>query len=234
MTTPNINFIDKKVRVLLHGYAETIDKTFTGGHFGFIKYFHIVANLREGKMMYRYPRIRDKYGRIRVIQAKNSMSGNMKLSKPSEEITIPYEEKKFTFTENIKNEALELATSDTKSTRLEIPKLIEIFTESPDEYGFHDESNMTSIINKAYIKISINYPHQRVSKSVVDSTVKYLMAEWGLIEDDSKVLGDTLLPTVHDLYATNTDARGVAKALNEDVEVVKRSIKSWKKRGVWT
>ena len=115
MTTPNIVFIDKKVRALIHGFAETIDKTFTGGKFGYVKYFHIITNLREGKMMYRYPRIRDKHGRTRVIRGKSATSGNMRFSMPPEWLWEPYEEIKLDFTEDLKDQALEVL-SDTSTS----------------------------------------------------------------------------------------------------------------------
>jgi len=234
MTTPNISFIDKKIRALIHGFAETIDKTFTG-KFGFVKYFHIVVNLREGRMMYRYPRIRDKYGRIRVIQAKSSLSGNMKFNKPPEELTIPYEMKKVGFTENIKDEALELATMDgTKSAKIDVTQMIEIIKENAKDFGLYDESPLSKIINKVYVKMCLKFPDQNISKSKIDSVIKYLMDDMGIEEKDNMILDDSMINLVKEAYKSNTDIRGVANMLGRDKDILKKTIKDWKKRGLWS
>lgn len=235
MTTPNVGFIDKKVRALLHGFAETIDKTFTGDKFGYVKYFHIISNLREGKMMYRYPRIRDKHGRTRVIRGKTSTSGNMRFTLPPEWLTEPYEEMKMVFTESLKDKALEiLSESSSTSSKMEIEDIINNLQENPGEYGLHDDAGITHIVNKAYIKLSMNHKHKKVTKSNVDAVVRYVMQESGIeVQTDASILDDNMIEVVLAAYEIETDVRGVAKALGEDKAKVQRSIRDWKKRGLW-
>jgi len=235
MTTPNVTFIDKKVRALLHGFAETIDKTFTGNKFGYVKYFHIITNLREGKTMYRYPRIRDKYGRTRVIRGKTATSGNMRFTMPPEWLWEPYEEVKEVFTESLKDDALELVSESSTSSKMEIEDIIKHLQENPQKYGLLDDTGITHIINKAFIKLSIQFKHKKITKSNVDACVRYAMQDEGIeVQADTSTLDDSMINTVRDLYETETDVRGVAKALGEDLVKVQRSIKRWKQMGVWS
>jgi len=233
MTTPNIGFIDKKVRALLHGFSETIDRTFTGGQWGWIKYFHIFVNLREARMMYRYPRIVDKHGRTRVLRGRSSLHGNIRISEPPDWLTKSYEEKKLVFTESLQEKALDILTRDTKSTKLEVSDILDAISNDPAEYGLLDEAGITHIVNKAFIKMSLNYPNTRIAKSHVDSVVRYVMHERGIGTENSRTLGDNMLETVLNLYETETDARGVAKAMDEDKDVIMRSVRDWKQRGMW-
>lgn len=240
MTTPNISFIDKKVRSLLHGYAETVEKTFTGGRFGFVKYFHIVVSQREGKTMYRYPRIRDSTGRTRVVKGKSSVSGNMKFGKPPEELTIEYEKKKYEFTESLKDEAFEMitGTGEKVKTKFDVQDLIEFFLKDPNKYGLlEDDATMTDIVNTAYVELKLEHADMKFSKSDIDASIRYVLKK-GLnmqLPDGRKeeFLDDSMFNTVKRLHVKVKDYRKVAKTLDLDKEIVKRSIRSWKERGLW-
>lgn len=238
MTTPNIGFIDKKVRALLHGFAETIDRTFTGGTYGWIKYFHIVVNLRAGTMFYRYPRIRDDFGRIRVLRGKTPTSGNVWFHKPPEHLTEPYEEKKMIFTESLKDSALKMLTekpTDAKSLKLRIPDIITILEEDPQAYGLLDEEKLSDLVNTAFVQMTINYPESKLVKSHVDSAVKF-MQKRGMVNmhNPDLTLDDKMLQTIQDLHNTESSVSKVAKAVREKKDVVERSIKDWKDRGMWS
>jgi len=238
MTTPNISFIDKKVRSLLHGYAETIDKTFTGGKFGRVKYFHIVVSLREGKMMYRYPRIKDKTGRTRIVKGRSSMSENMKFSKPPDSLTIPYEKKKYDFTETLKTEAFEMitGTGEKDSGKLELPDMISLLSKDANKYGLLDDEAMTNIVNTAYVELRLGNPDKKFSKSDVDASVKYVLKKGfdkPLDNRKSKELDVSMLITIKKAHDKEKNYKKVAEILDLEEDVVKRSIRNWKESGVW-
>ena len=237
MTTPNISFIDKKVRALLHGYAETVEKTFTGGKFGYVKYFHILVSLREGKMMYRYPRIKDALGRTRIVKGATPMAGNMRFAKPPKSLTDAYEQKKYTFTEALKTEAFEIMTGTGEdTTKLSIKNLIDIMVDEPKKYGLLDEDAVTNIINTAYVEFKLRYPDKKFSKADIDASIKYIIKK-ELNKDVKKskkeVLDDSMLNTVKKAHNIQGDYRLVAKTIDVDKAVLKRTIAKWKKRKMW-
>lgn len=237
MTTPNISFIDKKVRALLHGYAETVEKTFTGGRFGYVKYFHILVSLREGKMMYRYPRIKDASGRTRIVKGATPMAGNMRFAKPPDSLTKPYEEKKYEFTEALKDEAFEIMTGTGEDTsKLSIKNLIDIMVDDPKKFGLLDEDAVTNIVNTAYVEFRLGYPDKKFSKADIDASIKYIIKK-GINKEVSKskkeVLDDSMLNTVKKAHDKEGDYRLVAKTIDVDKGVLKRTIAKWKKRKMW-
>ena len=238
MTTPNISFIDKKVRALLHGYAETIDKTFTGNQFGFVKYFHIVVSLREAKMMYRYPRIKDGEGRTRIVKGRTAISGNMRFSKPPDEITKPYEEKKYEFTETLKDEAFALMTGTGKDAKnFSITDMVEEIGENPEQYGvLEEDESIGNIVNTAFVELSFKYPNKKISKSMVDASIKYIIQKQVTktkVEKPKEKLDDSMLNSIKEAYSKNRDVRTVAKLFDVNKETLKLTISSWKKRGLW-
>jgi len=237
MTTPNISFIDKKVRALLHGYAETVEKTFTGGRFGVVKYFHIVVSLREGRMMYRYPRIRDANGRTRIVKGRSTMSGNMRFSKPPDELTKEYEKKKYEFTETLKDEAFEMMTDGKKdSTKFEIGDVINILSEDPEKYGLMDEEAVTNLVNTAYVEMRLTFPDKKFTKSDVDASVKYVLKKGfkrNLDSKKKKTLDISMLNSIKKAHNKDSNILSLSKLMGVDKDLLKRSIRKWKEDGVW-
>jgi hypothetical protein len=241
MTTPNMEFIDKKVRSLLHGYAETIDPTFTGGKFGWIKYFHIVVNLREGKIMFQYPRIKTPTGKIDILRGKSFLDGNVKFGKPPDWIAKDYEKKKLQFTENLKDLALDalsaLDADGKKKDKFDLRDIIEIINDNPKKYGLvTDEEIMQSdVIDRTYVVMTLENPGIRISKTDIGSAIKYLVYLHGgqFKWTKGKSLTDEDMSSVANLMRIHKKQTLVAKAINTSDTTLAKKIKEWKDRNIW-
>lgn len=236
MTTPNMKFIDSNVRALIHGFGETIDPVHAGNQFGWVKYFHIVQNLREGKVMYRYPRLKDKYGMIKTMRGDNPNSGNMLFHKPPEYITEPYEVKKMEFTEELKEKALELikgAEEGRKSNKFTAPQIMEIIQADPDVYGINEDITETELKSIICMELQLRHPGMKFSMQDIVTSVKYMQTRGFVSTKTTEVLDDSMLNTTKTLHNQHNDYRKVAKDLDKDKEIVKRSIRKWKERGMW-
>lgn len=236
MTTPNMSYIDKKVRTLFHGYAETIDPTFTGGLFGWVKYFHIVVDIRRGAILYMYPRIRDKHGRTKILRGATSLSGNMQFNKPPDWLIEPYEVKKLQFTESLKDSALAQMTAHKSGKfKLEIRDIIEMIGEHPQRYGLLNEDlTKTDIIDKAWVMLSLENPGPKINKSLVSSAINYLIqVEDYKVKGRMNALSDDDIETIKRLLGIHKKKTTVAKALGISIPTLHKNIASWKKRGMW-
>lgn len=239
MTTPNMGFIDKKIRSLFHGYAETIDPTFTGRRFGFVRYFHIVVNLRKGNIMFMYPRVRDTSGRTKVVKGRNTMDGNMRFGKPPEWLSEPYEAKKLIFTESLKDTAM-IALDNPEEEMMSKPdirKFVEILTENPIKYGLasaHDIP-LKDIVDKVFVTLCLEYPTAKVSKSLLTDSIKYVLSvnefefkKSGSILKDKDVFSVKNLLDIH-----KGKMAPVARTLNMKESTLYSTIDRWKKKGIW-
>lgn len=86
----SVNHFDNKIRAIVNGFAMTV-RIDLG--FGWIRYFNVIVDKENKKILHRYPRIKDENGRICVIRGKDDDSGNMKFVLPSIEIMKEYKKK---------------------------------------------------------------------------------------------------------------------------------------------
>lgn len=237
MTTPNMSFIDKKVRSLLHGYAETIDPTFASGKFGKVKYFHIVVNLREGRIMYTYPRVKQPSGKIDILTGKSPMDGNMKFNAPPLWLTKEYEKKKMTFTEELKDKALDAMTMADISSKgkLTLQDIIGLIEQNPRKFGLAElgDTSMTDMVDNALVMLTLEYPMIKVVKSDITAAVKYLVRiHDGKFKYDVRIT-DKDLPLVQKLYDMHGTYAAVGRALNVVPSTISTKVAEWKKKGDW-
>jgi len=153
MTVPFVKFIDSRIRSMIHGFAEMIDPTFTGGKFGWLKYFHVIVEQRTGKIKHRYPRIRDSEGKIQILQGVTSEHGNMHFTLPSKELIPLYEKKKLDFVKWQQDTGLKHFEDKKDDNRFGIREFIEIFTKNPRKYHLVSDEEDKKICELAGVDI---------------------------------------------------------------------------------
>ncbi len=93
-TTPNLNYIDKDSRRLLHAYFE-VSGISKSKKLCYIKPFEVSTNPKTGVTYYKYPKVH------------GNKIKRMAIDLPSKELVDQYEEKKKLFTEALKSGALQ-------------------------------------------------------------------------------------------------------------------------------
>ena len=244
MTVPNVQFIDSRIRSMIHGYGEMLDPTYTGGEFGWMKYFHVIVNLRNGKIMHRYPRVRDEDGKTHVIQGNRRDSGNMFFDLPSNEILEPYEKKKFEFVKWQQESGLSKFNPKEKIETLEIGDIIRIITSNPRKHkipskkekeGDGDKKeSLTTIIEHNWVLFKLEYPHMKLKKNDIASAVRFVLNSFDYkFKQGDKEIRDEELPTIYELQQIfGENHKAIANSLNTTEYMLKKKLKEWEENGM--
>lgn len=240
MTVPFVKFIDSRIRSMIHGFAEMIDPTFSGGNFGWLKYFHIIVEQRSGKIRHRYPRIRDDEGKIQIIQGTSSESGNMRFNLPSKEILPIYEKKKFEFV--MWQQKTGLATFEPKKVAgtLEIADFVKILTDNPRKYQLLQSEkkkkiSLTNLIEHNWVLMKLDYPDLKFQKKDMTSALRFVLSSYDYkFKGASKSIQDDEIMTVINLMGLVGDNKHqIAKMLNTSNHTLTKAIDRWKENGMW-
>ncbi len=239
MTVPFVKFIDSRIRSMIHGFAEMIDPTFSGGKFGWLKYFHVIVEQRTGKIRHRYPRIRDEEGKIQIIQGASNESGNMHFNLPSKELLELYEKKKFDFVQWQQKSGLEAFDQKKKAPSLEIEDFIKVLTSNPRKYKLiqseAEKDSLTNIIEHCWVLIRLDYADHKMQKKDMISALRFVLSSYDYtFKGRSKSIGDDEIGTVVKLMQLVGDNKNqIAKMLNTSNHTITKKINEWQKSGVW-
>ena len=240
MTVPNVKFIDSRIRSMIHGFAEMIDPTFTGGNFGWLKYFHVIVEQRSGKIRHRYPRIRDDEGRVQIMQGNTNESGNMHFNLPSKEILPAYEEKKLAFVKWQQKTGLESFQPKKIAETFGIEDYIQIMSKNPrkfrlilDEDGKNE--SMANLISNAWVLFNIDHPDIKLNKKAMTDSLRFVLTSYGYqFKSASRGIQDGEIHTVIKLLNMTDDKRvQVASMMNTTDKTLRSTIKRWQKEGIW-
>lgn len=239
MTVPFVKFIDSRIRSMIHGFAEMIDPTFSGGNFGWLKYFHVIVEQRSGKIRHRYPRIRDDEGRIQILQGSSSESGNMKFFLPSEEILPIYEKKKFDFV--LWQQRSGLASFEPKKVaeKLEISDFIKIMTSNPRKYKLiqsgKKKTNFTVLQDHNWVLFKLDHPDKNFQKKDMLSALRFVLSSYDYtFKGANKSIQDDEIGTVYQLMDIVGDNKNqIAKMLNTSNHTLTKKISEWERNGMW-
>lgn len=240
MTVPNVKFIDSRIRSMIHGFAEMIDPTFTGGNFGWLKYFHVIVEQRSGKIRHRYPRIRDDEGRVQIMQGNTSESGNMHFNLPSEEILPIYEEKKLAFVKWQQKTGLESFQPKKIAESFDIEDYIKIMSKNPrkfrlipDEDGKNE--SMANLVSNAWVLFNIDHPDKKLNKKAMTDSLRFVLTSYDYqFKSASRGIQDGEMHTVIKLLDMADDKRvQVASMMNTTDKTLRSAIKKWQKAGIW-
>ena len=239
MTVPFVKFIDSRIRSMIHGFAEMIDPTFTGGKFGWLKYFHVIVEQRSGKIRHRYPRIRDDEGRIQILQPPTHESGNMKFTLPSKEIIPPYEKKKFEFVKWQQRSGLATFEPKKVAGRLEINDFIRILTKNPRKYKLIQskgkKDSLTNIVEHNWVLFKIDHPDMIFQKKDLVSALRFVLSSYDYkFKGASKSIHDDEIGTVYELMQLVGDNKNqIAKMLNTSNHTLTTKVEEWERNGMW-
>jgi len=242
MTVPFVKFIDSRIRSMIHGFAEMIDPTFTGGQFGWLKYYHVIVEQRTGKIKHRYPRIRDDEGKIQIIQGVNSESGNMHFNLPSKELIPLYEKKKLEFVKWQQETGLKhFELDDSKESKfIEIEDFIRIFTSNPRKYHLivQDESDkmtLTNLIENNWVLLKLDYPDKIMRKKDMVSALRFVLHSYDFPfkKTGTKIQDNEIDTIIRLLDIVGGNRNQVAKMLNTTLPTLTRKINQWKADGTW-
>ena len=237
MTTPNVSFIDKKIRSMLHGYMEIIDPSNASNKFGRAKYYNIMLNLMEGKTYYQFPRTIDEFGRTRTLRGRNRSTGNMRFEKPPDYIIDPYEIRKKALVEKVKMDTFDTLSGKKEKTRLSIRDVVAELQNNPRLYKMNlDEEMITKgqLISHVNVMLSMNFPDLKMSKGDVKDAVEFVILSEGFGTGNDNKIKDDEIDTIKRLFQMYTgNVNKVAKAVNISHVALGKRIKKWTKEGVW-
>ena len=240
MTVPFVKFIDSRIRSMIHGFAEMIDPTFTGGKFGWLKYFHVIVDQRSGKIRHRYPRIRDDEGMVITMQGTTTEQGNMRFSLPSKEILPLYEQKKLEFVQWQQKSGLSSFEPKKVAGSLEINDFIKKMTSNPRKYKLitgkgKKKESLTNLIEHNWVLFKIDYPDMNFQKKDLVSALRFVLSSYDYtFKGASKEIQDNELGTVYELMELVGDNKNqIAKMLNTSNHTLTKAISNWKKNGMW-
>jgi len=237
MTTPNVSFIDKKIRSMLHGYMEILDPSQTNNVFGRAKYFHIMLNLMEGKTYYQYPRTIDDWGRQRILRGRSRTSGNMNFHLPPTELTEPYEIRKKALVERVKQETSDVLKGIKAKTKLLIPDIVEELEGNPRLYKLNiSEEEMTKgqLVAHINVLLSINFPELKMSKGDIKDAIEFILLSKGGDGKTKTQIRDEEMDMIKRLFKLyHGNKTRIAKAINVSDVALGKKIKKWKKEELW-
>ena len=242
MTVPFVKFIDSRIRSMIHGFAEMIDPTFTGGKFGWLKYFHVVVDQRSGKIRHRYPRIRDDEGKIQVIQGSSYDQGNMRFNLPSKDLLPPYEQKKLEFVEWQQKSGLEKFMDKEKIPQIEIKDFIQLLTQNPRKFKLIQKGDkketLTNLIEHNWVLFKLDYPDHKFQKKDLVSALRFVLSSYDYkFKGANKNIQDNEIGTVIKLMNlvgdTPNTINQVSKMLNTSNHTLNNKVKEWKHNGMW-
>ena len=242
MTVPNVKFIDSRIRAMIHGFAEMIDPTFTGNKFGWLKYFHVIVDQRSGKIRHRYPRIRDNEGKIQIMQGNSSDSGNMHFNLPSEDIIVPYEEKKLAFVKWQQRTGLASFEPKEEVKELDINDYVKILSGNPRKFKLipdEDEDkkkiSFANLTSHCWVLLNIDYPDMKLNKKSMTDALRFTLDSYDYeFKKASRSIQDNEMNTIIRLLdMANGVQIQVANMLNTSDKTLRKAINKWKKKGLW-
>lgn len=239
MTVPNINFIDSRIRSMVHGYAEMIDPTFAGGQFGWTKYFHVMHTLRTGKIHHRFPRLIDEDGVIHTMRGSRTDSGNIHFTLPSKDLLEEYEIKKLEFVQWQQKTALQ--SYDKKEIlELSISDMIKIIMKNPRKFKLEkdpkeEKISLTELKANAWVLMDIDYEFHKKKKTDLEDALRFVMTSRDYqMKSGGKEIQDSEIYTIFrliDILGENWSA--IARSINSTDKTVKKAVKDWKDNGMW-
>jgi ABC-type dipeptide/oligopeptide/nickel transport system ATPase component len=125
-TVPDITFIDKDARKLIHSFIETESIDYQR-KLSYLKWYNIKVNARTDTVIMSFPRFISEDGRVIVIR-------RVATCMPPEDLVKEYEQRKVEYTEQLKREMLdeiELDKKKKKFTKRSIDMLLDRF-QNPD------------------------------------------------------------------------------------------------------
>lgn len=177
-TTPVFTNLDKKTRHYFHGHMEVLDPSIAG--WGACKYFNLITDPNEGKILRQYPKVKDNTGRRMKMEGRDASRPNMRFPDPrklDEGLVEMYEEKKKRFTEKVKQQGLLQLESKENTIKWEVSQIVGHLAHNTDEYNVDSKGSYKKQASRIYTRLKTKHPELKISKSDVSDAVLFIQED---------------------------------------------------------